>query len=112
MSKTALDLGLRDQAGAIAAGEADPVELLEAALARIEARNPTLNAVVETFPEHSREMLSAAPPGPLHGVPVVIKDEWPLPWRAQRFGAAELLRPERAKPGESGPYRPCGTPAP
>jgi aspartyl-tRNA(Asn)/glutamyl-tRNA(Gln) amidotransferase subunit A len=99
----ALDLGLRAQAAAIAAGEVDPAELLEAALARIEERNPALNAVVETFPERSREMLAAAPPGPLHGVPVVIKDEWPLPWRAQRFGAAELLAP--TAPGESGPYR-------
>jgi Asp-tRNA(Asn)/Glu-tRNA(Gln) amidotransferase A subunit family amidase len=48
-------------------------------------------------------MLDAAPKGPLHGVPVVIKDEWPLPWRAQRFGMAEMLDP--AAPGESGPYR-------
>ena len=99
----ALDLGLRAQAAAIAAGDVDPGELLDAALARIEQRNPALNAVVETFPERSREMLAAAPEGPLRGVPVVIKDEWPLPWRAQRFGAAELMAP--TSPGESGPYR-------
>ncbi len=99
----ALDLSLRDQAAAIAAGDADPAELLEASLERIEQRNPAINAVVETFPERSAEMLAAAPPGPLHGVPVVIKDEWPLPWRAQRFGAADMMRP--ASPGESGPYR-------
>jgi len=98
-----LDLGLRAQATAIAAGELDPGELLDAALARIEQRNPALNAVVETFPERSREMLAAAPEGPLRGVPLVIKDEWPLPWRAQRFGAAELMAP--TAPGESGPYR-------
>ncbi len=98
-----LDLGLRAQAAAIAAGELDPGELLDAALARIEQRNPALNAVVETFPERSREMLAAAPAGPLHGVPLVIKDEWPLPWRAQRFGAAELIAP--TAPAESGPYR-------
>jgi Asp-tRNA(Asn)/Glu-tRNA(Gln) amidotransferase A subunit family amidase len=98
-----LDLGLRAQASAIAAGDVDPGELLDAVLARIEERNPALNAVVETFPEHSREMLAAAPAGPLRGVPVVIKDEWPLPWRAQRFGAAELMAP--TAPGESGPYR-------
>ncbi len=99
----ALDLGLRGQAAAIAAGEANQAELLDATLARIEARNPALNAIVETFPERSREMLAAAPPGPLRGVPIVIKDEWPLPWRAQRFGAAELMAP--TAPGESGPYR-------
>jgi Asp-tRNA(Asn)/Glu-tRNA(Gln) amidotransferase A subunit family amidase len=100
---SALDLSLRGQAAALAAGEADAGELLDAALARIEERNPAVNAVVETFPERSREMLSSAPGGPLHGVPVVIKDEWPLPWRAQRFGAAEMLTP--TAPGESGPYR-------
>jgi aspartyl-tRNA(Asn)/glutamyl-tRNA(Gln) amidotransferase subunit A len=99
----ALDLSLREQATAIAAGEVDAAELLEASLARIEQRNPAINAIVATFPERSREMLAAAPPGPLHGVPVVIKDEWPLPWRAERFGAAELMRP--TAPGESGPYR-------
>lgn len=99
----ALDLSLRDQAAAIAAGEVEAAELLEAALARIETRNPAINAVVATFPERSREMLAAAPSGPLHGVPVVIKDEWPLPWRAQRFGAADMLA--ETAPGESGPYR-------
>jgi len=98
-----LDLTLREQAAAIARGELDAAELLDACLKRIEERNPVLNAVVATFPERSREMLSAAPPGPLHGVPIVIKDEWPLPWRAQRFGAAEMLA--ETEPGESGPYR-------
>lgn len=101
MSK-ALDLSLRGQAAAIAAGEADPAELLEAALARIEERNPEINAVVETFPERSREMLAEATEGPLRGVPVVVKDEWPLPWRAQRFGVAEMQTP--TAPSESGPY--------
>jgi Asp-tRNA(Asn)/Glu-tRNA(Gln) amidotransferase A subunit family amidase len=98
-----LDLSLQGQAAAVAAGEADPAQLLEAALARIEQRNPAINAVVETFPERSREMAESAPEGPLRGVPVVIKDEWPLPWRAQRFGAAEMIAP--SEPGESGPYR-------
>ena len=98
-----LDRPLREQAAAIAAGEADPAELLDAALARIEERNPPVNAIVETVPERSREMLDAAPDGPLRGVPVAIKDEWPLPWRAQRFGAARLFAP--TSPGESGPYR-------
>ena len=100
---TALDLSLRDQARAIAGGEVDPAELLDACLERIEDRNPALNAVVETFPEESRRMLAEAPEGPLRGVPVVIKDEWPLPWRAERVGAAQVLADLR--PGESGPYR-------
>ena len=83
-----LDRPLSEQAAALASGEADASELLDEVLARIEERNGAVNAVVETFPERSREMLEAAPEGPLRGVPVVIKDEWPLPWRAERFGAA------------------------
>jgi Asp-tRNA(Asn)/Glu-tRNA(Gln) amidotransferase A subunit family amidase len=98
-----LDRPLREQAAAVAGRDADPTELLDECLGRIEARNPDLNAIVATFPEESKRMLSAAPDGPLHGVPVAIKDEWPLPWRAERLGAAELLAPTH--PGESGPYR-------
>jgi aspartyl-tRNA(Asn)/glutamyl-tRNA(Gln) amidotransferase subunit A len=99
-----LDRPLREQAGAIAGGDADPGDLLDAALARIEERNPGVNAIVEVFPEESRRMLAEAPRGPLYGVPVAIKDEWPLPWRAQRLGAAQYVGPA-PEPGESGPYR-------
>jgi Asp-tRNA(Asn)/Glu-tRNA(Gln) amidotransferase A subunit family amidase len=35
---------------------------------------------------------------------VLIKDEWPLPWRAERVGAASVPG-VRLEPGESGPYR-------
>jgi aspartyl-tRNA(Asn)/glutamyl-tRNA(Gln) amidotransferase subunit A len=99
-----LDGTLREQAAAVAGGDADPAELLDAALARIEERNPGVNAIVETFPEHSRRMLAEARGGPLYGVPVAIKDEWPLPWRAERLGAAQWIGPP-PKPAESGPYR-------
>jgi aspartyl-tRNA(Asn)/glutamyl-tRNA(Gln) amidotransferase subunit A len=101
---SALDRSLREQAALVAAGEVDPGELLDAALERIEERNPELNAIVDVFPERSREMLANAPRGPLYGVPVAIKDEWPLPWRAARMGAADSLGDE-PQPGESGPYR-------
>jgi len=101
---SALDLPLREQAAEIASGEIDPGELLEECLGRIEERNPELNAVVATFPEQSREMLERAPDGPLRGVPVVIKDEWPLPWRAETVGAAAVPG-VTTRPGESGPYR-------
>jgi len=99
-----LDRTLREQAAAVASGDADPAELLDAALVRIEERNPSVNAIVETFPEQSRRMLAEARRGPLYGVPVAIKDEWPLPWRVERLGAAQYLGPP-PQPGESGPYR-------
>jgi aspartyl-tRNA(Asn)/glutamyl-tRNA(Gln) amidotransferase subunit A len=101
---TLLDRPLREQADAVASGDADPAELLESALERIEERNPAVNAIVDTFPDRSRRMLAEAPRGPLYGVPVAIKDEWPLPWRAETLGAARLVGPSPT-PGESGPYR-------
>jgi Asp-tRNA(Asn)/Glu-tRNA(Gln) amidotransferase A subunit family amidase len=95
------DLSLREQAAAIANGELDPGELLDATLARIEERDPPLNSIVATFPEESRRMLASAPRGPLHGVPVAIKDMFALPWRAPRDGSPH----EQLEPGESGVYR-------
>ncbi len=99
-----MDATLREQAAALAGGEADPAELLDATLGRIQDRNPAVNAIVDTFPEESRRMLAEAPRGPLFGVPVAIKDEWPLPWRAERLGAAQHMGPSPSR-GESGPYR-------
>ena len=101
---SALDLPLREQAAGIASGEIDAGELLDACLARIEERNPELNAIVATFPDESRQMLENAPDGPLRGVPVVIKDEWALPWRAETVGSAAVPG-VTTQPGESGPYR-------
>ncbi len=99
-----LDAPIREQASAVANGDADPAELLEGTLARIEERNPAVNAIVDTFPAESRRMLAEAPRGPLYGVPVAIKDEWPLPWRAEQLAAAEYVGPAPVA-GESGPYR-------
>ncbi len=95
------DLPLREQARLIANGSLDPAQLLEETLARIEHRNGGLNAIVETFPDRSREMLAAAPPGPLHGVPLTIKDMFALPWRGYRNGSGHPLAPAAA----SGPFR-------
>jgi Asp-tRNA(Asn)/Glu-tRNA(Gln) amidotransferase A subunit family amidase len=95
------DLGLREQAAAVEAGELDPRELLSASLARIEERDGGLNSVVATFEEESEQMLSGAPSGPLHGVPVGVKDMFRLPWRGPRDGSVR----EQLPPGESGVYR-------
>lgn len=51
-----------------------PEELLDAATARIEARNPRLNAVVYTMFERARARVSKLPDGPLRGVPFLVKD--------------------------------------
>ena len=49
-------------------------ELVEAAIARIEARNPALNAVVHTQFERARREAGAPRPGPFAGVPFLLKD--------------------------------------
>ncbi len=85
------DLALREQAQLIAAGELDPGELLDATLARIEERGASLRTVAATFPEQSRAMLGSAPPGPLHGVPVTVKDMFSLPWRGYHNGTRREL---------------------
>ncbi len=50
-------------------------ELLDAALARMAARNPAINAVVMPLEDHARKAIAAGlPPGPFHGVPYLVKD--------------------------------------
>src|SRR4051812_46033804 len=95
------DLPLRDQAAALASGDIDASELLRATLARIEERNGALNAVVATFPEDSERMLAEAPDGPLKGVPVAVKDQFQIPFRAPQDGTPQPMAP----PGESGIFR-------
>jgi amidase len=59
-------------------GEATPLDAVEAMLARIDAVNPELNAYVTVAREQALEAATAlaghAVTGPLHGVPVGIKD--------------------------------------
>ena len=52
-----------------------PLELLDAAIARIERHNPALNAVVHAEFDEARETAGAPlPEGPFSGVPFLIKD--------------------------------------
>lgn len=97
------DLSLREQADAIASGELDATELLEATLTRIEERDGPVNSIAEVFASESARMLAEAPEGPLHGVPIAVKDMFALPWRAPRDGAPRNL--EGIGPGESAVYQ-------
>ena len=103
MSVHPQDLSLSEQARAIAGGELDATELLEATLSRIEERDATLNSIVDTSAADSARMLSEAPEGPLHGVPIAVKDMFALPWRAPRDGSVQNLTGVGA--GESAVYR-------
>jgi Asp-tRNA(Asn)/Glu-tRNA(Gln) amidotransferase A subunit family amidase len=82
-------------------GELDAHELLTATFERIEERNAALNAVVATFPDQAEQMLAEAPDGPLKGVPVAVKDQFRIPWRAPQDGTEQPMAP----PGESGIFR-------
>jgi amidase len=62
-------------AALVAKGEVTPAELTEAAIARIEAHNPTLNAVVFKGYDDARAAAAGSlPDGPFKGVPFLIKD--------------------------------------
>ena len=52
-----------------------PTELLEAALARVEARNGVVNAVTMPLHDHARKTIAQGlPDGPFTGVPFLVKD--------------------------------------
>jgi len=56
-------------------GDVKPEELLEAAVRRLEERNPKLNVVVIPMIDEARAAIDAGlPDGPLRGVPYLLKD--------------------------------------
>ena len=55
--------------------EVTPDELLEAAIARVEARNPAVNAVIMKLYDYGRKAIAdGLPDGPFRGVPFLMKD--------------------------------------
>ena len=94
------DLGLREQAQAIADGSLDAGELLDATLERIAERDGELTSTPVVFADEARAMLAAAPQGPLRGVPVTLKDMFSTPWRGAHGGTSRELLP----PGASGVF--------
>lgn len=68
-----------DQAALVRSGEISPVELVQAAINRIETLNPELNAVIHK--RYDKALVEAASPelpqGPFRGVPMLLKDLWP-----------------------------------
>jgi len=92
-------------ATAISVGDISSVEATESAIARMEAVNPKLNAVVDALPEAALEDARAADAsrargaelGVLHGVPVTIKMNADYKGHATANGVpafAKLIAPE------------------
>src|SRR5262245_25311704 len=71
-----LDLDAVGQARLVATGEASPLELVDAAIERVERLNPQVNAVVLPRFEQARDQArdGSLPTGPFRGVPMVVKD--------------------------------------
>jgi aspartyl-tRNA(Asn)/glutamyl-tRNA(Gln) amidotransferase subunit A len=75
-------LTIHEASGMLARRELSPVELLEAHLRRIEAHDPTLNVFITLTSESAREEARRAEGeialgevrGPLHGIPIALKD--------------------------------------
>lgn len=78
----------------IRAGECTSLDVVEAHLQRIERLNPALNAVVTLDAERARADAKAAdaalardePVGPLHGVPITVKDGFATKGLRSTFG--------------------------
>lgn len=64
-----------EQAAAVERGDMQPIELVDAAIARIEKLDPQLNAVIHRSFDRARdEARGALPPGAFRGVPFLLKD--------------------------------------
>jgi len=64
------------QAELVRRGDVTPVELVDAAIARIERVDPTLNAIITPLFEKARAQAASPelPRGPFRGVPLALKD--------------------------------------
>ena len=89
-----VDLPATELARRVRAGELSPVELIEAAMARVDLVNPHLNAIV-TINERALDDARALEarigqgedPGPLAGLPVGIKDVTPVEGLRTTYGS-------------------------
>jgi amidase len=90
-----------DLAALVRGGEIAAREVVEAALERIEALEPRLNAFVEVDADGALEAAAAIEPGderPYAGVPIAIKANVPVAGRCMNFGSKFLAghRPEHS----------------
>ena len=87
-----------DAAAALAAGSIGSQELLDAQLDRIERRNPSINAVVALDVDRAQDAARRADAaraareswGPLHGLPMTVKDAFETEGLVTTSGAPEL----------------------
>jgi Asp-tRNA(Asn)/Glu-tRNA(Gln) amidotransferase A subunit family amidase len=79
----------------IRARELSPVEIVDASLTRIEEVNPRLNCFCFVYPDEARELarkaeravMTGVTLGPLHGIPIAIKDLTPTKGKRTTMGS-------------------------
>jgi amidase len=92
------------QAAAVASGEITARELIERALARIATLNPEINAFAQVLSERAlaeadardAAVTAGEPLGPLHGVPVAIKEENAIAGLPTTYGTGAVDTPAAA----------------
>lgn len=75
------------QAALVRTGQVTALELVDAAIERIEALDPTIHAMATVDFEAARRRARDCPPGPLAGVPFVIKDLAAYPGMRHAMGS-------------------------
>ena len=111
-------LPAHELAAMIAARRVSPVEIMRAVLARIDAHEPRVRAFATLLAEPAMAaarraeaaVASGATLGPLHGVPVTIKDLWPR--AASRPSAAAASSQALSRTRTRRWSRGCAAPAP
>jgi amidase len=93
--------GVTGQAAAIRAGDISSVELVSALLARIQKYDAQLNALTvvladEALTEAAARDAATGGHGPLHGVPLVIKEEVDVAGQVTTFGGRSNTTPATA----------------
>lgn len=92
-----LDLSLAEASRLVARKDISPVELVDAALERIDRLNPALRAFISVY-EDARQVAKASEMmimaghrlGPLHGIPIALKDNIALQGRRTTAGSKIL----------------------
>ena len=91
-------LDATEQAGLVRAGQVTALELLEAAIERIEALDRVVNAVVMRWFDHARQTAAGAlPDGVFRGVPFLLKD-WMAVYAGQPLANGNRRLKEAARP--------------
>jgi amidase len=98
------ECGVAETVGLTTSGKASAIEVTEAALERMERLNPALNAISVTVANEAvaeatardKALAEGAAPGPLHGVPILIKEEIDVAGCVTTFGGRANSTPRAA----------------